>query len=426
MSIIEVKDLYKSFKIYSDKGNTLKERLLFKKRRVHENREVLKGISFSVETGETVGLIGHNGCGKSTLLKLLTRILYPDRGTVKVQGRVSSLLELGAGFHPDLSGRENIYANAAIFGLKKKEIDLRLQSIIDFSELEEFIDNPVRTYSSGMYTRLAFSVAISVDADVLLVDEILAVGDTNFQQKCLKKMRQLRDSGVTIVFVTHDANTVKTFCSRAIWINDGRIQADGDAVSTSDKYLAYMAAEQQKQLQKEEEREQEEKRLEEPAEEMGLEEPAEETPQEVVDDNHFGNGDVIITKTIFTDKEGKETKNLVQGEKYSIDMYYEIIRGGNKCNFGMGFFSVNNIQIFGTNMFLDNVFRDEFPSKGCVKFMIESLPLLTGEYKLSVAVINEDATPLDYYRNYMEFSVTSQSKAVGISNVKHVWKLPEG
>ena len=185
---IEVKNITKSFKVYPDKGAQLKERLLFRKRSRFEIRPVLKGISFTVRKGEAVGLIGHNGCGKSTTLKLLTRIMYPDSGEITMNGRVSSLIELGAGFHPDMSGRENIYTNAAIFGLTKKEIDSRLADIIEFSELEEFIDNPVRTYSSGMYMRLAFSVAINVDADILLIDEILAVGDTNFQTKCFNRL----------------------------------------------------------------------------------------------------------------------------------------------------------------------------------------------------------------------------------------------
>lgn len=170
---IIVDHVKKHFKVFLDKGQSFKERLLFRNRRRYENRQVLRDISFTVKRGEAVGLIGHNGCGKSTTLKLLTRILYPDSGTITIKGRVSSLIELGAGFHPDMSGRENIYTNASIFGLSKKEIDSRLQTIIDFSELEQFIDNPVRTYSSGMYMRLAFSVAINVDADVLLIDEIL-------------------------------------------------------------------------------------------------------------------------------------------------------------------------------------------------------------------------------------------------------------
>lgn len=167
---IEVRNITKRFKVFLDKGYTLKELTLFSKRRKYEERTVLDGISFDVKKGEAIGLIGHNGCGKSTTLKLLTRIMYPDSGTIEMCGRVSSLIELGAGFHPDMSGRQNIYTNAAIFGLTRKEINDRIQNIIDFSELEEFIDNPVRTYSSGMYMRLAFSVAINVDADILLID----------------------------------------------------------------------------------------------------------------------------------------------------------------------------------------------------------------------------------------------------------------
>ena len=200
-NVIVVDNVTKNFKVYLDKGQSFKERLLFRNRRRHEVRHVLRGISFTVKRGEAVGLIGHNGCGKSTTLKLLTRILYPDSGSIQIKGRVSSLIELGAGFHPDMSGRENIYTNAAIFGLNKKEIDQRLQTIIDFSELEEFIDNPVRTYSSGMYMRLAFSVAINVDADVLLIDEILGVGDANFQAKCFQKLREIKASGTTIVMI---------------------------------------------------------------------------------------------------------------------------------------------------------------------------------------------------------------------------------
>ena len=184
---IEVHEVRKFFKVYKDKGHMLRERLIHFNRNKYEKREVLKGISFDVRKGESVGLIGKNGCGKSTTLKLLTKILQPNAGSIDIQGRVCSLIELGAGFHPDMSGRENIYINASIFGIKAKEVDQRINDIIRFSELEEFIDNPVRTYSSGMYMRLAFSVAINVDADILLIDEILAVGDNAFQTKCFNK-----------------------------------------------------------------------------------------------------------------------------------------------------------------------------------------------------------------------------------------------
>ena len=251
---IEVHNITKKFKVYLDKGHTLKEKTLFRSRRKYEERNVLNGVSFEVKKGEAIGLIGHNGCGKSTTLKLLTKIMYPDSGTIEMKGRVSSLIELGAGFHPDMSGRENIYINASIFGLSHKEIDERIDDIIAFSELEEYIDNPVRIYSSGMYMRLAFSVAINVDADILLIDEILAVGDAGFQSKCFNKMRELKADGVTIVLVTHDTNTVERFCDKAIWLNDGMIQTQGKSIEVVDKYLEFMNAEKLSQLEKEEKR----------------------------------------------------------------------------------------------------------------------------------------------------------------------------
>ena len=196
--VIRVENVKKSFKIYYDRNKTLKDILSLPGRGREERREVLKGIDFSVKKGEAVALIGKNGCGKSTMLKLLTKIIYPDTGNITVKGKVSSLIELGAGFHPDMSGRENIYLNASIFGLTRKEIDTKLDEIIRFSELEKFIDNPVRTYSSGMYMRLAFSVAINVHAEVLLIDEILGVGDVSFQKKCFDRLKEIKDSGTTI------------------------------------------------------------------------------------------------------------------------------------------------------------------------------------------------------------------------------------
>lgn len=238
--LIEIKNVTKRFKLFTDKAYTLKEKVIHRKRRRYQEREVLHNINLSVYRGESVGLIGENGSGKSTLLKMMTGILYPEAGTIDIKGRVSSLLELGAGFHPDLSGRENVYINSAIFGLSRKETDERFQDILDFSELHEYISNPVRTYSSGMYARLAFSVAINVDAEVLLIDEILAVGDENFKDKCYKKLDQLKKSGVTIVLVSHELKTVEKFCNRAVWLNNGRIAKDGDRFLVTDAYKAYM------------------------------------------------------------------------------------------------------------------------------------------------------------------------------------------
>ena len=234
---IDVNHVTKTFKLYSDKPQTLKERLVRGWKNKTEERTVLKDINIEINKGETVALIGVNGSGKSTLLKLMTKIIYPNKGTLKTYGKLTSLLELGAGFHPDFTGRENIYFNAAIFGLTKKEIDDRLESIIEFSELGDFIDSPVRTYSSGMYMRLAFSVAINVDAEILLIDEILAVGDQHFQDKCFAKLEELAKSKMTIVIVSHSLDSIKKLCNRAIWINNGEVAKDGKCQDVISEYL---------------------------------------------------------------------------------------------------------------------------------------------------------------------------------------------
>ena len=237
---ISVENVKKSFKIYKDKGYTLKERILFfKSRNAYVKNNILRGISFDIEKGDILGIVGKNGSGKSTLLKLITKIIYPDSGNIKINGKVSSLIELGAGFHPDMTGRENIYINASIYGLTKKEIDSKLDTIIKFSELEEFIDSPIRTYSSGMYMRLAFSVAINVEAEILLIDEILSVGDANFQAKCFRKMQELKDSGITIVIVSHDLHTMEKLCNKVIWIESGKIKRSGIPNEVLKEYIEH-------------------------------------------------------------------------------------------------------------------------------------------------------------------------------------------
>ncbi len=237
---IKVDHVYKKFKLYYDKAHTLKEKLLFfSKKNKDKNHvlEVLKDINLEIKKGESVALIGTNGSGKSTLLKLMTKIIYPNKGKITTNGKLTSLLELGAGFHDDFTGRENIYFNASIFGLTRQEIDAKLEEIIEFSELRDFIDNPVRTYSSGMYMRLAFSVAINVQAEILLIDEILAVGDKHFQDKCFAKLKELKDSGKTIVIVTHNMDQVKQFCDRAVWLYKGEIRQDGKVDDVLEEYL---------------------------------------------------------------------------------------------------------------------------------------------------------------------------------------------
>ena len=225
---IEVKNVKKVYRIYKDKGSQLREKILFFRRNSYNEHVVLDGVSLNVKKGEAIGLIGVNGCGKSTLLKMMTRIIYPNSGTVTTRGRISGLIELGAGFHPDMTGRENIYINASIYGLSKAEIDARVEDIIEFSGIRDAIDTPVRTYSSGMYMRLGFSVAINVDADILLVDEILAVGDAAFQAKCFEALTSMKARGTTIVIVSHSLGQIEAICDRTYWIENGKIKMSGE------------------------------------------------------------------------------------------------------------------------------------------------------------------------------------------------------
>lgn len=234
---IEVRDMSKYFIVDKEKSKTAKEKILFWKKNAAKKHQVLKDVNLDIKKGETVALIGTNGSGKSTLLKLMTKIIFPNKGTVQTNGKLTSLLELGAGFHIEFTGRENIYFNASIFGLTRKEIDARIEEIIEFSELGEFIDSPIRTYSSGMYMRLAFSIAINVDADILLIDEILAVGDQHFQDKCFAKLEQLKETGKTIVIVSHDLKTIESLCDRVVWIYKGEFRLDGPPKYVIEKYL---------------------------------------------------------------------------------------------------------------------------------------------------------------------------------------------
>ena len=234
---ISVKNVTKEFTVYEDKSYFLKEKIGHLGRNKKRKHVVLHDINLDIKKGQSVALIGVNGCGKSTLLKLLNQIIYPDKGKIEINGKVSSMIELGAGFNTDFTGRENIYFNASMYGLGKKDVDPIIDQIIEFSELGEFIETPVRTYSSGMYMRLAFSIAVNVQAEILLIDEILAVGDAHFQKKCLDKMKELKAQGKTMVFVSHSIPQVKSFCDRAVWIKEGNMVMDGTVDEVTDAYL---------------------------------------------------------------------------------------------------------------------------------------------------------------------------------------------
>ncbi|WP_173385442.1 ABC transporter ATP-binding protein [Ruminococcus flavefaciens] len=404
-NVIEVKDVTKSFKVYLDKGSQLKERLLFRKRSRYEERKVLRGISFSVKKGEAIGLIGHNGCGKSTTLKLLTRIMYPDSGSIKMQGRVSSLIELGAGFHPDMSGRENIYTNAAIFGLNKKEIDSRIQSIIDFSELKDFIDNPVRTYSSGMYMRLAFSVAINVDADILLIDEILAVGDANFQSKCFNKLREIKSHGTTIVIVSHSLGQIEQICDRSIWIHEGLIKAEGPPKEIDLEYLDYMSRKIQDRNKKSEEA-------------ADTEEPAENK-----DGKRWGSGEARIKRIRSFASDGTEQSVFRVGEDIRLTVDYTVKKPVQDAVIGFGIFDMNGVQCYGTNTRIDKLPELTLTKDGTAEITMKNVQLLSGEYMIDIAIEQGEGIPVDYYRQAYKIQMLSAYGDAGIARVDHTWNL---
>lgn len=426
---IEVKNVKKKFKVYFDKGSQLKERILFRNRNRYEERWVLDDVSFEVKKGEAIGLIGHNGCGKSTTLKLLTRIMYPDSGSIELRGRVSSLIELGAGFHPDMSGRENIYTNASIFGLTKKEIDERLDDIIEFSEMEPFLDNPVRTYSSGMYMRLAFSVAINVNADILLIDEILAVGDVNFQAKCFNKLREIKAQGTTIVIVSHSMGQIEQICDRSIWIHEGKIKAEGIPRDIDMEYLNFMGEKREADaVQRAEKREAEAQKEAETA--KGTQESEncenqqeEEKTEEPEVKKRWGNGKARFKDIYMTDASGKKKTVFASEESVRICMSYTVKNKVEDAVFGIGIFRSDGLQCYGTNTRIEQFHKFDLEKDGDVVVNLKRLLLLPGKYTLDVAIESDMATPVDYYKESYIFEVYSSLGDVGVSRIEHAWEV---
>ena len=396
---IEVHNITKKFKVYVDRGRTLKELTLFSKRRKYEQRVVLDDISFEVKKGEAVGLIGHNGCGKSTTLKLLTRIMYPDSGTIEMQGRVSSLIELGAGFHPDMCGRQNIYTNASIFGLTRKEIDARVDKIIEFSELEAFIDNPVRTYSSGMYMRLAFAVAINVDAEILLIDEILAVGDANFQAKCFNKLKQIKSQGTTIVIVSHSLGQIEEFCERSIWIHDGKIREEGAPRDVHPHYMEYMG-QQRKDI-------------------------APQPEPQPTSQERTGSGQVRITGVYSRDGKESEKNVFKTGAAVSIEIDYKVKEPVEDAVVALEVRNMEGVKCYATDTKKDRIPRINLEKDGKICLDIKSLELLPGNYTMDLSIQTTDGFPVDNLKDGFTFEMYSEIGDKGISRIEHVWKVEQ-
>ena len=411
---IVVDNVVKNFKVYLDKGSTLKERVISVKRNRYEVRQILDGISFSIPKGQAVGLIGKNGCGKSTTLKMLTRIYKPTGGTIQVKGRVSSLIELGAGFHPDMSGRENIYINASIFGLKKEEIDERLEEIIRFSELEEFIDNPVRTYSSGMYMRLAFAVAINVNADVLLIDEILAVGDVSFQKKCFDKLQEIKENGTTIVIVSHSMDQLYSICDRLIWIEKGKVREDGIPQQVGTHYLDSM----------------EDERLAKLADESKVVlKDMNESILSLADQIHpqarrDGSQEVHFTKVEVYDQNMKKCRSFNTGDPLILKFSYATDMQRPSVNFNMDFVKDNWQYQYGSCFSKAGEPLPVLDKNGTVTFKIDALMLLPGRYYLDLGIIGPQGELYDNVRQIFQITVRDYvTDEFGPCVFAHEWSL---
>ena len=411
---IVVDNVVKNFKVYLDKGSTLKERVISVKRNRYEVRQILDGISFSIPKGQAVGLIGKNGCGKSTTLKMLTRIYKPTGGTIQVKGRVSSLIELGDGFHPDMSGRENIYINASIFGLKKEEIDERLEEIIRFSELEEFIDNPVRTYSSGMYMRLAFAVAINVNADVLLIDEILAVGDVSFQKKCFDKLQEIKENGTTIVIVSHSMDQLYSICDRLIWIEKGKVREDGIPQQVGTHYLDSMEDESLEKLA-------EESKIILKDMNKSILSLADQIHPEARRD---GSQEVHFTKVEVYDQNMKKCRSFNTGDPLILKFSYATDMQRPSVNFNMDFVKDNWQYQYGSCFSKAGEPLPVLDKNGTVTFKIDALMLLPGRYYLDLGINGPQGELYDNVRQIFQITVRDYvTDEFGPCVFAHEWSL---
>ena len=392
-----------------------------RRQRQREDFWALRDVSFSVDPGETLGIIGENGSGKSTTLKLISRILDPTTGCIEINGRVSALLELGAGFHPDLTGRENIYLNGSILGFSRREIRRKVDDIIAFSELERFIDIPVKHYSSGMFMRLGFAIAIHVDPDILLTDEVLAVGDESFQRKCLEKIAELQASGKTILFVSHGMEAIRSLCTRVLWLNHGQVQMLGDVEQVVDAYLLFVHEKEAEVLAERHRRYQavEEPPLP-PAEES--ETPEEELPAPPPLDR-WGSGEVRFRKVCLLDEAEKECFLLLSGAPATIEMTYYAPQPIADPVFGIAIYRQDDLWAYGTNTEIDGLTVKEVHGPGTIRFHLPALHLLEGQYWLAVAAHDRDGTPYDYWQHCWEFSVYSRVRDMGVYRPEHRWEV---
>lgn len=383
---IQVKELTKSYQIYANPKHRLLQMLFRGKRQYYKDFSALSNVSFDILKGDSVGILGHNGAGKSTLLQLLTGTLTPTSGSITTNGRIAALLELGAGFNPEFTGKENVYMNATILGLSKKEIDDKYDDILKFADIGEFIHRPVKTYSSGMYVRLAFSVAVHIEPEILIIDEALAVGDIRFQMKCLEYMEGLKKIGTTILFVSHSPEQVKRFCNKAIWLNKGEVKDIGKANLICDRYKDWMS---------------------------------------------FGNeheGDLIEKtpkinipariKNVSLDKSVVNT-----GDDLTCEITYEVFDENiDGLLIGVAIYKPNRDYIFGANTHLDEVNIPALHGEHKIKYKLRNIPLLPGYFDLDVGMFTEKSLiNIDYTTSAKRFEVHNEYQSEGLVNIEHNW-----
>ncbi len=411
MEAVRVHDVFKFYKKHADshKFLTIKSALvnktLFGDIQVGERFEALRGVSFALEAGRTLGIIGENGSGKSTLLKILAGISKPTAGEVVTQGRISALIELGAGFHPEISGRENIFINGVILGLSRKEIQAKYEEIVRFAELEEFIDNPVKSYSSGMFMRLGFSIAINVNPEILLIDEVLAVGDASFVPKCLDKINEFRRHDKTIIFVSHDLSTIERICDEVIWIKKGLVEMRGYPKRVVDAYLEYVGKKDEvKTLAQHGEEEKEASRERE---------------------KRWGSREIEIANVRMFDALGREKYIFQADEPLAIEFDVSAASAQSDFVFGIGIYNGEGVQCYGSNTQLENFASESISGSGKVRLRVPALGLVNGTYFLDIAAHKRDGYPFDYHHFQYSFRVTSSHRDVGIARIPHNWEFSD-
>jgi len=431
---IQVEDISKSFKKHQRRKSflTLKSTLVrdiktrFKTRSEDDLFWALRDVDLTVEPGETVGLIGSNGSGKSTLLKIIAGILKPTSGNLNINGRLSALIELGAGFHPEISGRENVFINGIMLGLTKNEIQEKFDEIVDFAELWDFIDNPVRTYSSGMFMRLGFSVAVHVNPDILLIDEVLAVGDQSFFHKCLEKIFDFKRRNKTIVIVTHDLLAVEKLCSRAIWLSNGRKKAEGIPSEVINSYLVSITKKEEKRYANQHQQVMESlETLSGDQQETGEGEDENMPDTSRIDrkNKRWGTREVEITNVKMLDRDSKEKYVFQSGEELIVQLKYLAPKVIARPVFGIGFYLSDGTWVFGTNTNLEKINIESIVGEGTINIVFPAVHLIENTYLVSIAVHAEDETPYDYHDKIYKVAFRSEIRDAGIIRLPHEWRF---